>query len=96
MNKYLLYILFFLYALNFSAQKIKSVSVDNDTAIEEFLIENQISANDFFIIKIINTIGTTNTLITSKLFQNCTSPVASKLFKLNKFIKETDCNPKLS
>ena len=50
MNKYLLYILFLLYALNFNAQKIKSVSVDNDIGIQEFLIENHISANDFFII----------------------------------------------
>ena len=53
MNKCLLYILFFLYALNFNAQKIKSVSVDNDTGIQEFLIENHISANDFFIINFV-------------------------------------------
>ena len=50
MNKYLFCIIIFFNALNFHAQKIKSVSIENDIEIKDFLIDNNISANDFFIV----------------------------------------------
>ena len=50
MNKYIFYILFFVSSLNLYAQKIKSFSPKNDLSIKEFLIDNNISANDFFIL----------------------------------------------
>lgn len=50
MNKYIFYILFFVSSLNLYAQKIKSLSPKNDLSIKEFLIDNNISANDFFIL----------------------------------------------
>lgn len=91
MNKYLLYILFFLYALNFNAQKIKSVSVDNDTAIQEFLIENRISANDFFII---------NPNYSQSRFSYDDNDLSKKIFKgdiINVFYNEnTTVSPKVN
>ena len=91
MNKYLLYILFFLYALNFNAQKIKSVSVDNDTGIQEFLIENRISANDFFII---------NPNYSQSRFSYDDNDLSKKIFKgdiINVFYNEnTTVSPKVN
>ena len=91
MDKYLLYILFFLYALNFNAQKIKSVSVDSDTGIQEFLIENRISANDFFII---------NPNYSQSRFSYDDNDLSKKIFKgdiINVFYNEnTTVSPKVN